>query len=253
MICSYRDLGSPWSPGKGVTNNSPIRSVDLTAPHGLARRFSLPGRGRRCRPSSVTPKSTAGRYMRMLRNVSSGNSLWQGSLALFSCKNRRHFLSRVDVTGTIRPTASGDKQRLNLENSIRCCSCCGGWVPRLDSYSATFSELVEYQGQTGTIWLAILERITEEYSAFSRNREHLILINDTTLRRDIQSTILKVHGTANLLKVSVVDEQTKQNAHAPQAELEAAARMTRHRFDQLRHQIDQARDLRQRLASGHPR
>jgi reverse gyrase len=123
----------------------------------------------------------------------------------------------------------------------------------LDSYSATFSELVEYQGQTGTIWLAILERITEEYSAFSRNREHLILINDTTLRRDIQSTILKVHGTANLLKVSVVDEQTKQNAHAPQAELEAAARMTRHRFDQLRHQIDQARDLRQRLASGHPR
>ena len=123
----------------------------------------------------------------------------------------------------------------------------------LDSYSATFSELVEYQGQTGTIWLAILERITEEYSAFSRNREHLILINDTTLHRDIQSTILKVHGTANLLKVSVVDEQTKQNAHAPQAELEAAARMTRHRFDQLRHQIDQARDLRQRLASGHPR
>jgi hypothetical protein len=89
--------------------------------------------------------------------------------------------------------------------------------------------------------------MTEEYSAFSRNREHLILIDDASLRRDIQSTILKVHGTAALLRAAVVDEQTKQNAHAPQTELEAAARMTRHRFDQLRHQIDQARDLRQRL------
>jgi hypothetical protein len=56
--------------------------------------------------------------------------------------------------------------------------------------------------------------MAEEYAAFSGN----------TSRREIQSTIPKVHTTANLLKGAIVDEQ-------------------------LRHQIDQARDLPQRLGT----
>src|SRR5437016_5899439 len=48
----------------------------------------------------------------------------------------------------------------------------------LDSYVTTFSELVELQGQTGTIWINIIERMLEEYPVFARNREHLIVITD---------------------------------------------------------------------------
>jgi hypothetical protein len=54
----------------------------------------------------------------------------------------------------------------------------------LDSYTATFSELVELQGQTGTIWLVVVQRMLEEAPTFARNREHLIVIRDTQLRRD---------------------------------------------------------------------
>jgi hypothetical protein len=119
----------------------------------------------------------------------------------------------------------------------------------LESYASTFSELVEFQGQTGTIWIVILDRMLEEAPVFARNREHLILVKDTQLRRDIQAVILKVHSTANLLKAAVADEIAKRAANAPAADTDAATKMTRHRFDQLRDRIDQARDLRQRLAN----
>ena len=119
----------------------------------------------------------------------------------------------------------------------------------IDSYTATFSELVEFQGQTGTIWIVILDRMLEEAPVFARNREHLILVKDDQLRRDIQAVILKVHATANLLKAAVVDEMAKRAPNIPVADLDAATKMSRHRFDQLRDRIDQARDLRQRLAN----
>jgi hypothetical protein len=122
----------------------------------------------------------------------------------------------------------------------------------LDSYTSTFSELVELQGQTGTIWIVILDRMLEEAPVFARNREHLILVRDTQLRRDMQSTVLKVHSTATLLKAALADEMAKQRENAAQAEQETAKNLTRHRFDQLRHQIDQVRDLRSQLAQRRP-
>lgn len=121
----------------------------------------------------------------------------------------------------------------------------------LDSYTATFSELVELQGQTGTIWLVVVQRMLEEAPTFARNREHLIVIRDTQLRRDIQSTVLKVHSTAQLLVAAINDEIKKQAEKAPQPDIDAAERLKRHRFDQLRDQIDRVRDLQTRLAGRH--
>jgi len=55
------------------------------------------------------------------------------------------------------------------------------------------------------------------------------------------------------LRAAVLDEIAKGNEKAAETELQAAAKMTRHRFEQLRDQIDRARDLRQRLGTQNPR
>jgi hypothetical protein len=122
----------------------------------------------------------------------------------------------------------------------------------LDSYATAFSELVEFQGQTGMVWVNVIDRMLEEYPTFSRNREHLVMIEPAQLRRDIQSTILKVHGTANFLKAAVLDEITKRNANASETEQNASKDLTHHRLQQLRDQIDRARDLQQRLSRRNP-
>jgi hypothetical protein len=63
----------------------------------------------------------------------------------------------------------------------------------------------------------------------------LILVGDTQLRRDLQSTVLKAYSTATLLK-GALGEMAKGTSNAPQADRDAAAKMTRDRFEQLRDQ-----------------
>jgi hypothetical protein len=125
----------------------------------------------------------------------------------------------------------------------------------LDSMTGIFGELVDYQGQTGIVWISILDRLLEEYPTFQRNREHLISFADPRIRRELQTIVFKVNYTANLLKGAVLEAEKVRAAPAAtapdvgaQAAPDPAVLMVRHRLEQLRAHIDQARDLRQRLA-----
>jgi len=76
-------LGSPLSPGKGVTNNSPIGSVDLTARMGLpgASAYRV-GAGDAVRGHSQIDRGSL--HGNVSKNVSSGKSVRLSCRAYFA-------------------------------------------------------------------------------------------------------------------------------------------------------------------------
>jgi hypothetical protein len=118
----------------------------------------------------------------------------------------------------------------------------------------------EHRKQSGVIWLTILEGIPLELTVYERNREHLIRIEDRSLRRELQNFLtnagIAANGARNHLirqielenqisRKSVINEDTRGQLIG---DAEIQKKLCNERYLELKELVIKANPLREKLS-----